>query len=450
MRTDALMSAPQPGAGAAPTAAQTVVIGGGAAGLEFLTRLARQRPHGRGRQGLVLVDRALAHVWKPRLHEIATAMQNQSAAESSFLAHANAHGYRFEIGALRSIDPSAHEVHLDALTGPDGRELLPPRTIGYGQLVLALGSEENDFGTPGAREHCLFLNTPAQAMQIREALLARAFRLARGQQEALSIAIVGGGATGVELAAEIRDAMDALWQHEPGLERDRVRLTVIEGADRLLAANPPEVSEYAQASLSRRGVAMALAERVVAVDANGLALASGRRVDAELKIWTAGIRGPRVLEDSPALPRSASGRVRVDERLQCEGVPRVHAIGDCAEWIDPASQRPAPYTAQIASAQARYLARAFALRMAGYEPPPFRFKTAGAIVSLGEPGAAGNLTTRFGRRSRDRFIQGMSAQLVYAALYRRHEFEVHGWPRAMARWLAERLSRSYEPAIKLH
>ncbi|MEZ2299283.1 NAD(P)/FAD-dependent oxidoreductase [Variovorax sp. RCC_210] len=433
-----------------PSRSPLVVIGGGAAGLEFVTRFARRRPAAARRDGLVLIDRALSHIWKPRLHEIATAMQNQSSAESSFLAHANTHGYRFEIGALQSIDAAARRVHLEALTGPDGRELLPTRTIGYGQLVLALGSEENDFGTPGAREHCLFLNTPAQAVQIREALLAGAFRLARGQQDALSIAIIGGGATGVELAAEIRDAMDALWRHEPGLERDRVRLTVVEGANRLLAANPQEVSDYAEASLSRRSVALALAERVVAVDANGLALASGRRIDATLKIWTAGIRGPRVLEDSPALPRSVSGRVRIDDRLQCEGVPYIHAMGDCAEWIDPASGRPAPYTAQVASAQARYLARAFALRISGYEPAPFRFATAGAIVSIGESDAAGNLTTRLGRRSRDHFIQGMSAQLVYAALYRRHEFEVHGWRRAMARWVAERLSQSYEPAIKLH
>jgi NADH dehydrogenase len=430
--------------------ASTVVVGGGAAGLELVTRLARRLPGEHMREALVLVDRALAHIWKPRLHEIATAMQNQSAAESSFLAHANAHGYRFEIGALQAIDTVSRQVLLGPLPGPEGNELLPARTIDYGRLVLALGSEENDFGTPGAREHCLFLNTPTQAVQIREALLARAFRVARGEQASLSIVVIGGGATGVELAAEIRDAMDALWEHEPGLDRDRVQLTVVEGAERLLSANPPEVSAYAQASLSSRGVGLALSERVSAVDESGVLLASGRRIDAELKIWTAGIRGPRVFDACLALPRSRSGRVRVDARLQCEGLPGVYAIGDCAEWIDPGTERPAPYTAQVASAQARYLSRAFMHAAAGHVPAPFSFKTAGAIVSLGDRGAAGNLTTRFGRRSREQFIQGMSAQWVYAALYRRHEYTVHGWRRASARWMAERLSRAYEPALKLH
>lgn len=228
------------------THAPTVIVGGGAAGLELVTRLTQRTPRDRSRQAPVLVDRGLAHIWKPRLHEIATAMQNQSAAESSFLAHASTHGYRFEIGALEAMDTDSRRIVLGPLQGPDGNELLPTRTIDYDRLLLALGSEENDFGTPGARKHCLFLNTPAQAVQIREALLARAFRVARGVQASLSIVIIGGGATGVELAAEIRDAMDALWKHEPGLDRDRVQLTVVEGAERLLSANPIEVSAYAQ------------------------------------------------------------------------------------------------------------------------------------------------------------------------------------------------------------
>jgi NADH:ubiquinone reductase (H+-translocating) len=426
----------------------TVVIGGGAAGLEFITRLARRESYGRSR--LVLVDRALGHIWKPRLHEIATAMQNQSSAESSFLAHASAHGYSFELGALQSIDLTAREVVLAPLQGPRAEELLPSRSLPYGRLVLALGSEENDFGTPGAREHCLFLNTPEQALSIRQELLARAFRVARGVQDALSIIIVGGGATGVELAAEIRDAMDALWQHEPGLDRNRVRLTVIEGADRLLSANPPEVSAYAAQSLARRHVHLALKSRVSRVDAQGVQLANGERIAADLKIWTAGIRGPRVFENIIGLPGTASGRLKVDGHLQCEGLPGVYAIGDCAEWVDPCTGRAAPYTAQVASAQARYLASAFLWGKEGYAPAPFRFRNAGAIVSLGDQGAAGNLTTRFGRHSRDQYIQGLSARGVYAALYRRHEFAVHGWRTAVARWMVDWLSRAYEPALKLH
>ncbi len=427
-----------------------VVVGGGAGGLELVTRLCRRL---RGRRAsaearVVLVDHALAHLWKPRLHEIATAMQSPVDAESSYLSHARVHGYRFELGALQAIDWHERSIVLGELAGADGETIMPVRRIPYGCLVLALGSEENDFGTPGAKEHCLFLNTPQQAMKIRDALLVAALRLVHGQQQSLSVVIVGGGATGVELAAELRHAIDELRLYAQGLRPQQISLTVVEAADRLLSANPLPLSEYAAAVLRRQNVQLVLGERVSAVDAEGVVLGNGQRMEAQLKIWTAGIQGPRVFAGMPGLPLSPSGRVRVDAQLQCIGLPGVYALGDCAEWTDPATGKPAPYTAQIAAAQARYLAHALAGQ--ARNALPFQFESSGAIVSLAEHGATGNLTTRFGRDSRDYFIQGASARWLYEWLYRRHEVAIHGWSRASARLLAQWLARSYQPTIKLH
>ena len=438
-------SAPVPAYGLSPT----VVVGGGAAGLELVTRLSRARA-GAAPAPVVLVDQGLGHVWKPRLHEIATAMQSRAGAETSYLGHARAHGYHFEIGTLQQVDPVRRSVRLAPLMGTDGRQVLPERAIAYGRLVLALGSDENDFGTPGARAHCLFLNNTAQALLLRDALLTAAFRIARHEHPELSVVVIGGGATGVELSAEIHHALDALWEHEPGLDRSKVRLTVVEGADRLLSANPPQVSAYAAGSLRARRVELVLGDRVARVDDAGVVLTSGRRIDAQLRIWTAGIQGPRVFERMPALRRSRSGRVQVDERLRCAGLEHVYAIGDCAEWTDPANGRPAPYTAQIASAQAAYLAGALHDEARGRRPAPFRFASAGAIVSLGDRGAAGNLTTRFGRHSREQIVQGLSAKLVYAWLYRRHELAIHGWRGMLARLLGDWLEKTYQPTLKLH
>jgi len=435
---------PSTPAGRAPI----VVVGGGAAGLELVTRLARDRKT-LGRE-VVLVDRGLAHIWKPRLHEIATAMQSQSSAENSFVGHATDHHYRFEPGVLLDVDPAANQIVLDELVTADGAEVLPRRRIAYSTLVLALGSEENDFGTPGARAHCLFLNTPEQAGRIRDALLAGAFRVARGRRSSLSIVVVGGGATGVELAAEIKHAIDAFRVHEPELDAGAIRLTIVEASNRLLGPNPPEVSEYAAASLRARDVDLVLGERVIRVDADGLQLGSGRRLDTQLCIWTAGIRGPRAFEEMPALPRTRASRVEVDGWLRCRGLPNVYAIGDCAEWIDPALGRAAPYTAQVASAQAKYLAQALRSQAIGKPVRPFSFESAGAIVSLADRGAAGNLTSRFGRRSREHLVQGFSAQLLYSLLYRRHEFAILGWRRAFARVLTDWLGRAWQPDIKLH
>ena len=424
-----------------------VVVGGGAAGLELVTRLARRRG---ARREVVLVDRQLGHIWKPRLHEIATAMQSQADAESSFVGHASEHHYRYEPGVLAGIDPDRREIGLDELVGPEGRQVLPARRIRYGTLVLALGSEENDFGTPGVQAHCLFLNTAEQAGQIRAALLAGAFAAARGQLHRLSIAVIGGGATGVELAAEIKHAVDEFRQHEPGLDADRVRIVVVEGSERLLNGNPQEMSDYAQDALRRSGIEVVLGQQVTEVDGEGIVLHDGRRIDADLRIWTAGIRGPRVFEEMPALPRTPSGRVPVNALLQCQGLADIHALGDCAEWTDPATGRPAPYTAQVAAAQARYLAEAIEAREHGRAVKPFRFESAGTIVSLGEGGAAGNLTTRFGQHSKDHAIQGLSARLVYTMLYRQHEFSILGWRGGIARMLVDWLGHAYQPALKLH
>ncbi len=435
------MSAP------AETGDPIVVVGGGAAGLELVTRLSRRR---RPRREVVLVDRQLGHIWKPRLHEIATAMQSQADAESSFVGHASEHHYRYEPGVLSGIDPDRREIELEELVGPEGRQVLPSRRIRYGTLVLALGSEENDFGTPGAKAHCLFLNTAEQAGQIRAALLAGAFAAARGQQHRLSIAVIGGGATGVELAAEIKHAMDEFRQHEPGLDADRVRIVVVEASERLLNGNPQEMSDYAQDSLRRSGIEVVLGQQVTEVDGEGIVLHDGRRIVADLRIWTAGIRGPRVFEQMPALPRTRSGRVPVNALLQCQGLADIHALGDCAEWTDPATGRPAPYTAQVAAAQARYLAEAIEAREHERAVKPFRFENAGTIVSLGEGGAAGNLTTRFGQHSKDHAIQGLSARLVYTMLYRQHEFSILGWRGGIARMLVDWLGHAYQPALKLH
>lgn len=436
----------------APPAQQlpTVVVGGGAGGLELVARLCR-RLRGRGaaaQAGVVLVDHSLGHPWEPRLHEIATAMQSPAAAESSYLSHAQVHGYRFEWGSLQAIDLERRSIVLRELAAPNGQTILPVRQIAYGQLVLALGSEENDFGTPGAQAHCMFLNTTQQAVQIRDALLVAALRLAHGQQQTLSVLIVGGGATGVELAAELRHAIDQLQLYMQGLRPQRITLTVVEAADRLLSANPVPLSDYAASVLRRQNVQLVLGERVRAVDASGVVLGSGQRMEAQPKIWTAGIQGPRVLAQMPGLPLSPSGRVRVDARLHCIGLPDVHALGDCAEWIDPATGKPAAYTAQVAAAQARYLAHA--LTGQASSAAPFLFQSGGAIVSLAGHGATGNLTTRFGQGSQEHFIQGASARWLYELLYRRHEAVVHGWGRALARLAAQWLAQSYQPTVKLH
>jgi len=400
---------------------------------------------------LVLVDQELGHVWKPRLHEIATAVHDVVSAETSFLSHSLAHGYHFELGKLEALDLAGSSITLAPVSGPDGKPVLPRREISYGRLVLALGSDANDFGTPGVREHCHFLNSTADAERIRQRLLALLMRVARGVQDDVSIAIVGGGATGIELAAEIYHSLDSVRTLEPQIRPEQMNLTVLEAGQRVLGASPPEQSEYATGTLLARGIRLMTGSRVRRADAAGLHLDDGQTVAADLVVWAAGVRGPALLSSLLGLPLSSTGRVLVDGHLQCVHCPGVFALGDCAQWTDPRTGQPAPYTAQVASAQARYLAALLARgNPGGPNIPPFRFASKGSVVSLGEDGAVGNLTTRFGQDSKGALIQGLSAKWVYGLLLRRHEVAVHGWGRAAARLLVEKLQRTYQPRIKLH
>ena len=183
-----------------------VVVGGGAAGLELATRLG-DRLGRRGRAEIALVDCARAHLWKPLLHEVAAGSLDLGENSLSYLAQAHWHGFRYCFGEMIGLDRARREVSLAAAVDDEGREITPPRAIGYDTLVIAIGSVTNDFGTPGVAQHAVPLETPAQAARFNRRLVDACLRVQTqpgpvrpGQ---LHVAIVGAGATGAELAAEL-------------------------------------------------------------------------------------------------------------------------------------------------------------------------------------------------------------------------------------------------------
>ncbi len=424
-----------------------VIVGGGAGGLELATRLGRQLGL-RHRARIVLVDGSPTHIWKPLLHEVATGVLNSGEDEVNYFAHGYHNGYDFEFGYMQGLDRQQRLIRLGAIHGSDGQQLSPPRDIGYDWLVLAVGAQSNDFGTPGVAEHALQLNTPQDAERLRHRLLELAFRCSSGQQPGLDIAIVGGGATGVELAAELNHTVREMHVYGARLQPAQVHISVIEGAERILAAAPPSLSAYAEEQLAARHVRVLTRSRVAAVTADGVQLQDGSTVAADMTVWAAGVKAPAWLAQLDGLAVNGLNQLQVDAQLRCVAGENIVAMGDCAACPGP-DGRPLPATAQVAHQQAQWLAGALQAWLQQQAVPDFAFKPQGMMVSLGKHTAVGSLAAIVGPK-RDYYVEGRGAKLIYASLYRMHQAAVHGWWLAGLLWVGDRLRRVARPALKLH
>jgi len=400
------------------------------------------------------VDRSRTHLWKPLLHEFAAGSMDLDHHALSYLAQARWHHFRFQRGSMDGLDRKRKVVRVASTLDEDGRELIPRREIPYDTLVIAVGSHTNDFGTPGAREHAISLDTPEQAELFHQRLVNACIR-ANAQvtplrPEQLKVAIIGAGATGVELAAELHKTTRELVaygldQIDP--ERD-VKLTLIEAAPRILPAVPERVSKAAEALLRGLDVQVLTGERVTGVGADGVMTASGRTIPAELTVWAAGIKAPEFLKDLDGLEVNRLNQLVVRETLDTTRDPDVFAMGDCASCPWPGHERDVPPTAQAAHQQASHLARMLPRRLAAKPLKPWRYRDFGSLVSLGEYSTVGSLMGALLGGSL--FIEGLFARLMYVALYRMHLYALHGFAKVLFDSLAKLITRRTEPRVKLH
>ena len=421
-----------------------VVIGGGVAGLTLATRLGRLL----GRRNLAritLVDRSWVHVWKPMLHTFAAGTWNIYEQQVQFVAHAREHHFEYVPGQLDDIDRAARRIRLAPLQA-SGEVVAGGRELDYDVLVLAFGSRANDFGTPGVVENCHFIDSPDQADAFSARLRAHVVR-AFFEGVNIDIGIVGGGATGVELAAELSRMVELAAGYGKGDIRGRLRLTLLETAPRILGAFPEAVSTSATSQLRKLGVDVRTGVKVVAADTDGYLLEGGERVPAALKVWAAGIRASSSFQKS-GLELNRAGQILVEPNLLAKGEASVFALGDCASQLPEGAERPLPSTAQVANQQALHLVRHLPAWLRDGTPvPPYRFRDLGALVALSDYNAFGTLG-RFGF-FKGGFIKGRFAQLSHGVFYRRHQLSLHGPYRAALLWLAERINALVQPKIPI-
>ncbi len=433
-----------------------VIVGGGAAGLELATRLGNSVGK-RRRAEVILIDRFPTHFWKPLLHEVASGQIDASSHQIDYAAHAKWNHFRFEQGALANIDRGRREIVIDETTDIDGRPLLPKRTLAFDSLVLALGSVTNFFSIPGAAQHALTLETVEQAETFRRRLLSSLLRSSHARQATpgaartpVSVTVIGGGATGVELAAALRGSAEMLREYhlasiDPASD---IRIRLLEGAPRVLPALPERISTRAQDVLAKLGVEVRLGCRVRSVDEQAVSTADGETLTSDITIWAAGVEGAPVLRTLEGLPLNRLGQVIVDATLQVEPGSGIYAMGDCAACAAAKGDALVPPRAQAAFQQAVYLADALARRLDERAVPLFAYRDQGTLVSFGRASAAGALMSELLRRPL--FIDGWFAASCYRHLYRRHIMGLTGVKRALmyaaSQWLRERV----RPTVKLN
>lgn len=426
---------------------QIVIVGGGAAGLELATSLGRKL----GKKGLaeiMLLDGNYTHIWKPLLHEVAAGTLDE-AEQVQYLAQAYHNNFRFRLGKMEGLDRKKKEIYVSPTYNDSGEEIIPKRTFSYDTLVMAIGSVSNSFGIKGVEQHCLFLDTTSQAFKFQKQMVESYIKnhagLESSKKKPLSIAIVGGGATGVELSAELHEVTDMLAIY--GLNKSsNVKLTIIEASPQLLPALPNKLAKATQDQLAKLDIDLKLGCRVIEVTKTGIKTLDGETIPADLKVWAAGIKAPDWVKRLDGLVTNQINQLVVDETLKTTD-DNIFAIGDCAACPWPGHDRNVPPRAQAAHQQASTLCKSIANRLAGAELLKYKYRDYGSLVTLGKYSTIGNL---MGNLMGTVTIGGFIARVVYLSLYKMHQIAIHGYYRTALLTLSNLFRRSAHAKIKMH
>ncbi len=425
-----------------------VIVGGGAGGIGVATRLGR-RLGKKKKAEIILVDMAENHVWKPLLHEVATGTLDTGIDAMSFRGHARANGYRFQQGRLTDIDRAHGRIELAPIMDGD-QELLPARTLNYDYLVVAVGSVAKDFGIPGVQQHCHFLDTTEQAMEIKNILRKRFLRYAREERlkEQVKVVIIGAGATGAEMAAEMMHAADQLKGYGFNMDASMLSITLVDSEERILPQVQREaIARSVEQQLQDMGITVRVGQSVIRAEADGIVLASGERLPSDLTLWAAGIQAPEFLGGIGGLETNEDHQLVVKPNAQTTRDERIFAIGDCCACPQPYGSI-APPRGQVARQMGHMVVNNLIDLLKGREPRrEYVYRDLGSLVNLSRFHTVGNLFSFLGGGV---MVEGRLARFTYHSLYRRHLLEVYGLVRGTLMMGVRSLSHFLRPALKLH
>ena len=361
-----------PEAGQHPEAPRVIVIGAGFGGLSTLRILRRAGLR------VLLVDHNIYSTFQPLLYQVATAGLNPGDVAYPVRPFARKYRARFRHGTLASIDREAQQVKL-----ADGSQL------GYDYLIIATGISASFFGIEGAAKNSLALYTRRDAITLRDHIMAGLERMSiNPQEDDVVITVVGGGATGVEVAGTLAELRNALSASYPEIDPARVKIRMVEMGPYLLAPFAAALREYARRQLERRGVEVRLNTAIHEVTPDSVTVSDGQTLRSDLTVWAAGVAAPAAAEDW-GLPQAKHGLIVVRPDLRVKGEDRIFAIGDIAYIEDD----PLPQLAQPAMQGGRHAARQIARLEAGQDTVPFKYHNKGIMATIGRRSAVCDLPT---------------------------------------------------------
>ncbi len=361
-----------------------IILGAGYAGVKLANELSRRME---GRVPIILIDRHPVHVVRTELYEVGQLAERGSNVRKWAIPIEKIVGRRgveYREGTVDSIDLDRNTVSLAGTS------------LEYRALAICLGSSPAYYGVAGASEHLHQVYGLAGAMRFAQGL-REAETASNGLPPGarVRVAVVGGGSTGTEVAAEIATTD---WRKLTGVSARPPAVTLVCGALPFLTGFSPAIVERARGLLHEAGVVLDEGRNVARVHPFELELADGSRLPFDIGAWAAGIEAPTLIRTMPG-PHGHGGRLAVEPTLQLPGHPNVFGVGDSIEFKDPRSGASAPQTAQAAIAEARWAARNLERVLEGQQAEPFEFRERGMVVSLGRTKAAGTVAriTLWGR-----------------------------------------------------
>lgn len=435
-----------------------VIVGGGAGGLELAVGLAKKvkKENGAFNFQITLVDCEKTHVWKPHLHQIAAGSMYAQAEQLDYLHLASKFGFKFILGKFVSCDTESKEITIEQKLNNRGQVVLPERKVKYDTLVMAIGSTSNDFGTKGVKEYTYSLDNLTSAELFHNDMLDKVLQKDHSADSTpLNISIVGGGATGVELAAELSNTIKTLGTFGlDKLKNNAFQINIINASDMLLPGLSEKISNGAKKILEELKVNVLNSAKVIEVRQNCTIIERDGKVTeipSDMIVWAAGVKSSDILKNISSVSLTPTNQIKVTDTLQAIGNHNIFAIGDCASipWVGgPKEGLFVPPRAQSAHQMSDYLIDNMIDILLGERVPPFRYKDFGSLISLGGHETVGTLMGFL--KGKSLFVEGNIAKIMYLNLYQHHQIKIHGFVPAMGTMIGKNIHETFKPKVKLY